>query len=74
MQPLMTAFAAAPATAIIPPHNLMLLDGPPSGYCNHPKRVGVRYICDTTFVAEAGLYQAPGDGCDDLFHESVFFI
>jgi len=55
----------------IPPHNLMMLDGPPSGYCKHPKRVGERYICDATSVSEAGLYRRPGDGCDDLFEGNV---
>ncbi len=55
----------------VPPHNLMLLDGPPSGYCSHPKRVGGRYICDATFVTEARLYRRPGDGCDELFEGNV---
>jgi len=55
----------------VPPHNLMMLDGSPSGYCKHPKRVGGRYICDETSVTEAGLYRRPGDGCDDLFEGNV---
>ena len=55
----------------VPHHNLMMLDGPPSGYCKHPERVGERYLCDATSVVEAGLYRRPGDGCDDLFEGNV---
>jgi hypothetical protein len=49
----------------------MMLDGPPSGYCHHTKRVGGCYICDETSVSEAGLYRKPGDGCDELFEGNV---
>jgi len=55
----------------VPPHNLMMLDGPPSGYCSHPKCVGGCYICDATYAVEAGLYRRPGDGCDDLFEGNM---
>jgi len=55
----------------VPPNNLMMLDGPPSGYCSHPKRVGARYIYDGASVEGAGLYQQPGNGCDELFEGNV---
>lgn len=55
----------------VPPQYTTMLDGPPSGYCRHPKRVGGRYIMDSWSVSEAGLYREPGEGCDDLFEGNV---
>ena len=55
----------------VAPRQMDMLDGPPSGYCRHPERVGQRYICDASSVADARLYREPGDGCDDLFEGNV---
>jgi hypothetical protein len=55
----------------VPPCRMNMLDGPPSGYCGHPKRVGGRYIMDSWSVSEAGLYRDPGEGCDDFFEGNV---
>jgi hypothetical protein len=55
----------------VPPRHTAMLDGPPSGYCRHPNRVGSRYIMDSWSVSEAGLYREPGEGCDDWFEGNV---
>lgn len=41
----------------VSPHNIMMLDGPPSSYCKQPQRVGSRYIGDESDVAKIGLFR-----------------
>jgi hypothetical protein len=57
----------------VPPINLMILDGRPSGYCDRParKRRYAYYIYDSKTIAAAGLHRDPGDGCDEFFEPNV---